>query len=134
MSAIFFCLIYVYLIFKITSKGHNIQLPGYIVTSMFIYSMNFFSLKYYKPFFYVRYLWLDQQDVERASASKRLDFLRESGVKLLLSRHCLPRLSSRRSSWDTSTPRMGNETHIHVLLYHAFLFAQKIFFLLLFLL
>lgn len=81
----------------------------------------------YKPLLCFRYLWLDQQDVEKASASKRLDFLRESGVKLLLSRHYSPRLLSLRSSWDTSTPRMGNETHIHVLLYRAYCLLKRNF-------
>lgn len=81
----------------------------------------------YKPLLCYRYLWLDQQDVEKASASKRLDFPRESGVKLLLSRHYSPRLLSLRSSWDTSTPRMGNETNIHVLLYQAFCLLKRNF-------
>lgn len=86
----------------------------------------------YKPLLCYRYSWLDQQDVEKASASKRLDFPRESGVKLLLSRHYSPRLLSLRSSWDTSTPRMGNETHIHVLIYQAFCLLKTHFFFLYF--
>lgn len=44
VCALFFCLIYIFLICKITSKDHNIHEMN-VVTSMFIFSMKFFSLK-----------------------------------------------------------------------------------------
>lgn len=155
MCFIFFCFIYIF--FNMQNYKLRSQYPWkecgnfnvYIQYEIFFFKIGYtnssslFYLKYihmiiykeilnYKPLLCYRYLWLDQQDVEKASASKRLDFPRESGVKLLLSRHYSPRLLSLRSSWDTSTPRMGNETYIHVLIYQAFCLLKTNFFFLYF--
>lgn len=47
MSSIFFCLIDVYLICKITSKGHKIQLPGNFNVNVYIqYEIFFFKIGY----------------------------------------------------------------------------------------